>query len=174
MNPVIQNTSPHPDFLDLLFTYNKRTHTVFKDVMGLYNIDHIALSYINRSNQLIAFSSTPSLEFNLFSKALWLFDKTYQTEWYRLCNSATWPSLYAENHFDELYYQKQIRHHYPTGVSLAIKSNETYIIYSIASHKDDPETQNQFDHHQHDFYKIGEYCSNSLHHLMLSHADYTD
>ena len=154
--------TPHANFLETLFAYQGKVSQVFKDVLGLCEINHIAVSHINSNQKLLAFSSTPSLEFNLFHSNLWRFDKTYQTSWYGLCALSPWQSLYTPKHFDALYYLKQIKHQYPLGLSFAVKLSNSHLVYSIASHKDCLPTRERFTNHQEDFYKIGTYCSNSL------------
>lgn len=111
---------PHPQYLDVLFAFKSKVSSVFRDVMGIHEIDHIAFTRI-KNNQLLTLSSTPALEFNLFSSPLWQYDKTYHPQWFKLCIQDYWQSLYLHNRYDELYYLKQIKHAYPVGLSLAAK-----------------------------------------------------
>ncbi len=157
MNIKNQGITPHPAFLETLFAYKSQVSAVFKDVLGLNNVHHIALSTIHQQ-QLLTLSSTPSLEFNLFSSPLWQFDKTYQPCWYNLCKPSPWQSLYAPTRYNELYYLKQAKHQYPVGLSMAIESMDSPIIYSLASHNANALAE----HQQEDFYKIGAYCSHAL------------
>ena len=157
-----KETTPHTHFLKTLFAYQSKVGQVFKDVLGLCEINHIAISHIDSDHKLLAFSSTPSLEFNLFHSRFWRFDRTYQPNWYALCALSPWQSLYTPKHFDALYYLKQIKHQYPLGFSFAVKRSTSHLIYSIASHNDGSHAREQFTNHQEDFYKIGTYCSNSL------------
>lgn len=162
MNISNRQTSLHPDFLETLFAHKSQVSTVFKDILGLYEISHFAISHIDNQGRLLTLSSTPSLEFNLFNSALWRFDKTYQPSWYSLCLSSPWQSLYSSMRYDELYYLKQIKHRFPIGLSIAVKTADTYVIYSIASDKTCQQMQAFFINQQEHFYKIGEYCSNAL------------
>lgn len=159
MNEV---TIPHTHFLETLFAYQCKVGQVFKDVLGLCEINHIAISHIDSNHKFLTFSSTPSLEFNLFHSNLWRFDRTYQINWYSLCALSPWQSLYTPKHFDALYYLKQIKHQYPLGLSFAIKQKTSHLVYSMASHNDDLYTHERFTNHVEDFYKIGTYCSNAL------------
>jgi hypothetical protein len=165
LNVCMNNTSPqvslHPNLFKTLFAHQHKVSPVFKDVLGLYDIHHIAISHIS-NNQLLTFSSTPSLEFNLFKSHLWRYDTTYQSNWYRSCTMASWPSLYTAEHYDELYYIKQIKHAFPLGLSFTLQQAEGYTIYSIASNKYGQPTQDLFEHQQDQFYKIGRYCSHLL------------
>lgn len=162
MNKQCLRLTPHSTYLETLFAYKSQVDAVFKDVLGLNDIHHIAVSYINNAHQLLTLSSTPSLEFNLFSTPLWQFDKTYQAGWYNLCALAPWQSLYTQERYDELYYVKQIKQNYPVGISMAVQSTDYHLIYSLASHEENPEIDERFKNHTADFYKIATYCSNAL------------
>ena len=162
MNMINKDIVLHPLVLEILFSHQDNVSSVFKDVLGLYEIDHIALAHIDNNQELLSFSSTPSLEFNLFSGNLWRFDKTYQASWYGLCGPSSWQSLYMPEHFDELYYLKQIKHQYPLGLSFAIKSTDGHIICSLASHKECQPTRDLFATQQEHFVKIAQYCSKLL------------
>jgi hypothetical protein len=152
----------HPHALKSLFAYQGNVKNIFKDVLDLHNINHIAITQIDNNRQLLTFSSTPSLEFNLFDSSLWQFDQTYQAPWYECCGSSFWPSLYMPTHYEELYCIKQAEHQYLIGRSLAVKLIDSYVIYSFATQKSDEATYNFFTHGDETFHKIGEYCLNLL------------
>ncbi len=170
MENSYNNLVLHPQLLEILFAFKSKLSNVFRDVLGIHEIHHISLTRVNQNNELMSFSSTPSMEFNLFSSSLWQYDQTFNPQWFTLCTQANWQSLYSPERFDELYYQKQIRHVYPIGISLAAKIDEHYVIYSFASNKSCPHTQEQFAVRHEDFYKIGQYCSNLLNPLFM-HCD---
>lgn len=161
---------PHPQFLDALFAFKNKVTTIFRDVLGLHEIDHISITRINQSQQLLTFSSTPAMEFNLFNSNLWHYDKTYNPNWFEQCTQAFWQTLYHKTRYDELYYLKQIKHSFPLGLSLAAKIDGEFIIYSLASHKACTRTREIFATRQEDFYKIGQYCSQMLNPLFI-HCD---
>ncbi len=102
MQITYMETVLHPQHLDMLFAYRSKVSSVFRDVLGLHEISHIAVSHINEKQQLLTLSSTPALEFNLFNSKLWHFDKTYQADWYQRGHQARWESLYSEERYDAL------------------------------------------------------------------------
>ena len=153
---------PHPHLEDILFTFRNKVSRIYREVLGLFEVNHIAISHINEKQELSIFSSTPALEYNLFKSGLWRFDKTYQPPWFTLCTQATWQSLYEEDRYDELYYIKQAKYRYPIGISLAAKLTDAYVIYSFASNKTCDHTQNIFKENHDDLYKIGQYCTNMV------------
>lgn len=152
----------HPQALDFLFAFKGKITPLFKEVLGIHELDHIAITRINSNNQLLSLSSTPAMEFNLFHSGLWLHDTSYNPLWFSLCTNDSWQNLYNPNRYDELYYLKQTKHLFPTGRSLAAKIDNQYIIYSVASKKSCAHTQELFANQQEDFYKIGQYCSTRL------------
>jgi hypothetical protein len=161
---------PHPQFLEVLFAFKSKVSSVFRDVLGIHEIHHMALTRINKNNELLTLSSTPAMEFNLFSSTLWRYDQSYNPHWFQLCTQAYWQTLYNQTRYDELYYLKQIKHAFPIGLSLGAKIDDDFVIYSLASHKSCPTTRELFSTQQEDFYKIGQYCSNMLNPL-FSHCD---
>jgi len=153
---------PHSQLADALFIYKKKVMRIFQDVLGLHGIDHISVTRIDAQNNILVFSSTPAMEFNLFNSTLWQFDKTFTAEWFKQCGHASWQSLYSNTRYDELYYLRQIKHRLPVGLSLATKTTEEYLIYSIASKNEAVSTQAIFANEIESFYRIGHYCSNQL------------
>lgn len=159
---------PHPQLIDMLFAYKIKISAIFKDVLGLYEIDHMAVTRIDHQQQILVCSSTPAMEFNLFTSKLWTFDNTYNPAWFNLCTQASWESLYNQERFDELYYTKQIKHHFPTGLSMAVSEEDNHYIYSIASTRCAQEGLEHFLKHKEDFYKIGQYCKKLLNPVFLN------
>jgi hypothetical protein len=158
---------PHTYLVEALFAHKSRVSKVFRDVLGIHEINHIAITRIDRQGNILVFSSTPAMEFNLFTSKLWKFDKTFHHEWYRQCAQASWQSLYSPQRYDELYYLRQIRHQLPLGKSLAAVSGEFHYIYSVASQRSCLLTQELFSTHQDSIYKIGQYCTNLLNPLFI-------
>lgn len=157
-----QLITPHPNFFETLFAHKSKVSTVFKDILGLYDISHFAIAQIDGQGKILTLSSTPALEFNLFNSNFWQFDQAYQFNWYSLCIPSFWESLYTNIHYDELYYLKQVKYQYSIGVSLAIKTADHHLIYSIATHKEGKQMREFFLSQAINFYKIGNYCSRAL------------
>ncbi len=154
--------APHPQLLEALFYHKSRVSSIFRDVLGLYEIDHISITKISSTNKIMTLSSTPAMEFNLFNSNLWYFDKSYHPDWFTQCSQAEWRTLYTQKRYDELYYLKQVKHHYPIGYTMAAKLEEVFFIYSFASHRSCGHTRELFTNKYDNFYKIGQYCGKML------------
>lgn len=159
--------SLHPEWLSTLFAYKSKTRAVFSDVLGLHEINHIAIAYIPRNQTLISLSSSPALEYNLFSSALWRYDNCYNPNWIKQCKQAHWQSLYSPERYDELYYIKQTKPRYPLGLAMAAELELGHIIYTVATTTDNEYTQTLFNTQQHELFQLGQYCSNQLLPILL-------
>lgn len=166
MDLIQRDITLHPELLNTLFAHKSKTRSVFRDVLGLHEINHIAITYVNPKNELITLSSTPSLEFNLFNGPLWQFDHSYAPIWFKQCRHATWQSLYAPERYDELYYLKQIKPRYPLGISIATMRNNHPVIYSLASATDSESTREIFTHQTAELIQLGHYCMTHLFSLL--------
>ena len=167
MNIMQYTLSLHPEWLTQLFAYKSKTRAVFGDVLGLHEVNHIAMAYVARNQTLLTLSSTPSLEYNLFSSPLWRMDNTYNPNWFQHCGVAHWQSLYTPERYDELYYIKQAKPRYPLGLSIATTLGDGHMIYSVASATDFDHTQAIFKTQQHELLQLGQYCMTQLLPLLL-------
>lgn len=171
MDITQKDISLHSHLLDKLFAYKSKTRSIFGEILGLFEIHYFAIGYVNQKRELLVLSSTPSLDYNLFNRPLWRFDRTYSPSWFEQCGQASWQSLYAAERYDELYYIKQLKPRYPLGLSMAAKIDNQYMIYSLASRTDSEYTRELFATHQDDFYKIGQYCTLHLLPLLLERGE---
>lgn len=152
----------HKEILSSLFAYKRTTRQIFEDVLGLLEINHIAISCVSSQKELLVFSSTPAIEFNLFSSKLWQFDATFSPQWFQKFSHSKWENLYNTAYYDDLIYLKQIKHGFVLNKSLAGKLAERIFIYSFASKKNSPFVTEIFANKTSEFYQIGQYCSNLL------------
>lgn len=141
----------HPQMMELLFSRKDRVQRVFSDVLGLNQIHHLSISLIDTQSRILIISSTPAMEFNLFTRGLWEYDLTYHPDWYQRCEQASWQSLYLPTRYDELYYLRQVRHELPLGTSIAESRNGKYFIFSFGSNNACVQAQSLFRHEKKDW-----------------------
>lgn len=162
---------PHPQMLEALFAHRSRVASVFRDILGLHEIHHMSLTEISADGEILVLSSTPAMEFNLFSTPLWRYDQSYNPSWFSKTTQASWQSLYQTERYDELYYLKQIKHSLPLGFSLAATRGETTLVYSLGSRAAPDKFLKLMQEQLEEFYKIGQYCSNLLSDLFQSYRE---
>ncbi|MDP1603104.1 MAG: hypothetical protein Q8M03_07550 [Legionella sp.] len=152
---------PHPNLIETLFAYKSRVSAIFNDVLGIHHLNHFSIARVDKEQTILVFSSTPSIEFNLFTTSLWRFDNTFNPGWFTQCNHALSSSLYNPKRYNELYFTRQQKPELPTAYTIAVE-NDGHYIYSIASGNTFPNPDKWFTNHEDDFYKMGKYCTNLL------------
>jgi len=79
----IKTSKLHPQALDIQFRHRKEISRRFSDVLGLFNIDHLTILIANPIHEILFFSTTPSIEFNLISSDLWPHDRCSSPIYYK-------------------------------------------------------------------------------------------
>lgn len=162
----------HPQAVDFLFEYKRKVSRQFRNVLGLCEVDHAAITFINSKFELLFLSFTPSIEFNLINSGLWRYDDNYCPDFFMQEKGKFWHELYHQDKFSRLANIKQITTGYSTGISIPAKFNDGYIIYSFALKSSDPKDQITLYEKQNELIKMGRYCLNKieavlpLHHIL--------
>lgn len=152
----------HPRHLHALFGFKKQVSTVFRDILGLHDIHHLSITRVDHYGEILSFSSTPALEFNVFNTMLWRYDRAYQLDWLRQGLQSSWHSLYGEERFDELYYVKQLKYGFHHTQSLALRIGVQHYLFSFASRAVSEVCSENVWLEKKELYKIGRYCLNLL------------
>jgi len=159
-----KNKSPYLHALaeDLLFSHKRQVSSLFRDVIGLHEIDSLSLYYIDELQRLLAFSYTPAVEFNLFSSHLWQHDLTFSPQFFSKKQQAFWQELYKDERFDELRYLKQLKYNFNIGFSLSKPQQDYHLIYSFATKSNDAQIKSLWLKVSDELSQIGDYCFNHL------------
>lgn len=148
---------PHPRLSEFLFACKRASNRVFYDILGLHDIDHLAITWVTEQHQLIILSSTPALEFNLFQSEQWRFDRTYSLDWMAKRSLDNWHNLYHPACYQALHYIKQVKTHYRHGCSQATLIDNQTVVFSYARI-----TDQVISGIGQDLYKMGLYCAQLL------------
>lgn len=68
----------HPNILEALFKHQSEVTLKLSNVRGLFKLEHVAMTILNPHDEIIVFSSTPAVEYNLIEKKLWQFDASFK------------------------------------------------------------------------------------------------
>ena len=126
-------TCIHPNIFDILFKHKSEISRKLSDLKGLYFIDHVALSFINPEREMVIFSTTPSVEFNLLAQGLWQFDKSFNPNSYRDQEILFWDKAYSHGYHHEIKRIKETQHHFSLGFNVMRHINQFHFIYSFAT-----------------------------------------
>ncbi len=153
----------HKNISDILFKHREEVHNRLIDLRGTFLIDHIAIKIINPSNEIVIFSMTPSVEYNLIVHGLWKHDNGFSRNLQNLNKLCLWEDAYSKENFDELKSIKEFKHGFTFGFYVPKKQGEFNLIYSFATRSNN---DNLNDYYQQNLEKIsvlGDYGYRLIH-----------
>ena len=118
----------HPNILDILFEHRRYIKNVFLNINGLYDIVHIGITIIDPVNEIIAFSSTPNIEYNLIRQNLWKNDLCFTPQLQSNNRLSWWEMQIAE--IDNI---KLKNNKFTFGMTITRQINDFCLLYSFAT-----------------------------------------
>ncbi len=148
----------HPQAHNLLFQSYQPVKHIFLDVLGLLEIDYIAIMLLTPHNEWLLFSSRPSIESNLIEKNLWPFDASFSHEFLLQGQARLWPELYHDQHKDILYFYKQKVPEFSMGIAVPATFNDYRVVYSFALKSTDVRIHQKVANKADTLIGMGKYC----------------
>jgi hypothetical protein len=152
----------HPKILDILFEHRREIAIKLSDIIGIHYIDHMAIIISNPKNEIVIFSKTPTIEYNLISSNLWLHDGAFSPQFFKKKSFFWWEEAYNSEYFEKIKNIKEQKHKYKLGFCLVRKINAFYIIYSFATRRAMIDSQSYYLSHKEDLLRMGDYCYRSI------------
>lgn len=120
----------HPEVIEILFENRRLINNVFSNLKGLHGITHMGMACIDPSNELIAFSTTPNIEHNLFNQHLWLEDHCFNLDIENKNSLAWWD---YQNEKIEKY--KLLNNRFTMGMTIYRPIGDFSFMYSFATNE---------------------------------------
>ena len=146
----------HKSMPEILFRHRRNISLKFKDSLGNYGIDHISIDIINPRNEMISFSSTPTMMYNLINSGLWKYDGTLSPSFYKKLSFFLWENTYPLKFSDELRRIKETEHGLSGGFTLVRHVFSHYFLYSFATKKQS-EIWTPYNEYLNELLMIGDY-----------------
>ena len=147
----------HADILNILFKHKEEIYRKLIDLRGVFLIEHIAIKIIDPKNNMIIFSITPSVEYNLIVQGLWRHDKSFCPYFQKFNTFYLWNQAYSKKYFNEIKYMKETKHGFTCGFNLAKKVDFFHFIYSYATRSKNNELDEYYRSHVNDLFALGDY-----------------
>ena len=155
----------------LLYKHNRLAHRVFSDVIGLHDIDHIALTTVSHQNELTFLSYKPSIEYNLITCGLWAHDLSYHPNFLKKRQCQLWTDLYHKDKYLELIHIKQHKHHLRAGLSTTLHYKHCILLLSFATKSKHPEAEHRLLQTHPELIQMGRYCFQNISHVFMPYLD---
>lgn len=148
----------HPQAKELLFEHYRTILRIFREVLGHLEIDYIAIALLSRHNEILFFSSHPSIEYNLIEQNIWQLDASFHPDFFIAGKAQLWEELYHKNSQRSLYHFKQEAPKFPLGIAVPSHFEAYQVIYSFASKSNSEIVKNNFVNKIDTLCNLGKFC----------------
>ncbi|WED43242.1 flagellar biosynthesis protein FlgJ [Legionella cardiaca] len=159
VNPSI---TLHPQAKDFLFEHYRTVKRIFSDVIGLLEIDYLAIALINPKNELFFLSSHPSIECNLIEHNLWQLDKSYHDKFIQQDQAQYWEELYPKTKENRLRHYKLEAQKFSIGIAIPARFAEYRVVYSFALKTSDKVTKSRLLTNLDTLINMGQFCLRNI------------
>ncbi|MCX7118212.1 MAG: hypothetical protein NTW94_10010 [Legionellales bacterium] len=161
-----QHIKLHPDVLTILFEHRRYIKSVFLDLAGLHEIAHLGITIVDPAKEILVFSSTPNIEYNLIQQHLWRADPCFSPRLHTNNNFCWWNSCHA----DEIEKIKFKNNQFNFGMTLARKINNFHLLYSYATRSRREDLPEYYESNLHELIVIGDYFYKSIRDIYSSYG----
>jgi hypothetical protein len=127
----------HPKANDCLFQHYRALRNIFHDVLGHLELDYLSMILISSEQELIYFSSSPSLELNLIELNLWQQDPILHLAEKKEGDCLIWNDIYENSAHFKLRHYKMEKTQICFGLSLLSHFRDYKVIYSFGLYRDE-------------------------------------
>lgn len=123
-----QSIKLHPNAIEILFNHRGEIKKAFSNLKGLHGISHMGIACIDPSNELVAFSTTPSIEYNLMHQNLWMHDHCFAAD-----KGPKNTLLWWDYELEKLGQLKLLNNRFTVGMTICRPVGQFYLVYSFAT-----------------------------------------
>ena len=151
----------HPKAHDCLFQHYRALRNIFHDVLGHLELDYLSIVLISPSQELIYFSSSPSLELNLIELNLWQHDPI-------LCidmldeEIVVWNEIYQNTALFKLRHYKMEKSGICFGLSIPSRFKQFKVIYSFGMYQHEAKLEQELTKNIITLKAMGKFCLQNI------------
>lgn len=160
----------HKEVLNISFRHKYQIKKVFKNILGLYNIDHFSLDLVMPSGEMVFFSGTPSHCYEICRRGYGQYDGIISPDNYENYEFYWWENTYHEKFSDKITQIREGVLGLKNGFMMVRKWNDFYFIYSFATKHRDLKFQSMIVNNINKLLEIGDFCYTEIRQI---YAEYT-
>ena len=160
----------HRDVLNISYKHRYEIKKVFKEILGIYGIDHFSLDLVRPDGEMIFLSATPSHGYEICKRGWGKYDGVISPEYYENFEFYWWKDARHKRYGQEINYIRNIKHKFKHGFMLVRKVDDFYLIYSFATKSCDPNFPSVIINKLNELFGAGDYIYNEMREI---YAEYT-
>jgi hypothetical protein len=159
----------YSEILALLFAHRNKISMQFSDLKSLYHLSHIAVTIINPDDEIVIFSATPSVEYNIITENLWREDIAFNLHHFEHARLVWWDEN-TSPFYNQIKSLKEISHHFTVGFNLYKKVNNFKFIYSFASRNPHDNIRAYYMDLRKELFALGDYSYKLMRNLYVQYC----
>lgn len=160
----------HKDALKISYQHRYKIKTVFKEVLGIYDIHHFSLDLIDPSGKMVFLSANPSHGYEICARGYVPFYGPILPDYYQTYEFYWWRDVrhkaYAEQ-IEHIHSKHGFRH----GFMMVRHWNDFYLVYSYATRSDDLHFTSLVVNKLNELFGLGDHIYNEMRQV---YSEYTE
>lgn len=131
---------------------------IYKEVVGIRNIDHFCLNVVDDKGKLSIFSYNPQIAYNIFRDGSYLYNGSLSSTYYENKNLYSWDETYDPYYSTYLKNTMERKNGISKGIVLTTKQDNRTLLFSFATKKNAHDFVSDITEYKEFYMKIGFNC----------------
>lgn len=152
----------HKDTLLFSFENQWEIKNIYKEILGLYDVDHFSINIVNQMGDMTVISSNASIVYNIFQDGSYLYNGSISPTYYEKMDFFIWEQCFDRRFYQSVKDSLQSRNGIYAGIVMVYRSLGYHILFSFATKSANNQMlENAIDNNI-NFLKMGFYCFNLI------------
>lgn len=151
----------HKDVLTISYKHRFEIRKVFREVLGIHDIDHFSLDLVNPQGEMVFLSANPSHGYEICARGYGIFYGATSPEYYENYEFYWWKDVKHRAFSHEINHIHD-KHGFRHGFMLVRQWNDFYLIYSFATRSEDPHFPSLIINKLNELFGLGDFIYNEM------------
>lgn len=169
--PVHKPPRLHKHALLMSFEHQWRIRQIYKEIIGLNEIDHFSINIVDPNGEMSIISFNPSIIYKIFQDGTYLYNGSISPTYYEKLDFYTWEQCYDKRFFIETKNSLQTKNGIDTGIVMIHREYDFNILFSFASKRKNGDLLSNSIENSQEYLKIGFYCFDLIKNIYLQYYE---
>jgi hypothetical protein len=156
--PIHKAPKLHKDALLMSFQNQWQIRQVYKEIIGLNDVDHFSINIVPPSGEMSIISYNPSIVYKIFKDGTYLYNGTISPTYYENLDFYTWDQCYDRRFYSRVKFSLQVQNGIDMGVNLIHREFGFNILFSFASKREHSDLFINAVENNKKFFEMGFHC----------------
>ncbi len=156
--PIHKLPRLHKDALLMSFENQWHIQKIYKEIIGLNNVDHFSINIVPPNGEMSIISYSPSIIYKIFNDGSYLYNGSISPTYYEALNFYTWDQCYDKRFYSKIKLSLQTQNGIDTGIVMVHREVGFNILFSFAAKNKKNHLLEQAVENNTEFLKMGFHC----------------